>query len=150
LQKRGDLVLEMAMWSSRSNMAGQAVALEIVSTVSSTALAKWIEKTGIGRNGAVFSVDTRDPATKRYRKYFDVWAITPAQFVALAEEVRAWCWAPMAALGPAGEVSDPLPSRLEIINDNYACWLWMRDERERALAVSGLDPELVAALKRLG
>jgi hypothetical protein len=147
--KRGELALVMAMWSSRRNMPGEAVALEVVSTVYSSALKKWIKQTGVGRNNAVFSVDTHDAETGRYRKHFDVWSITPATFIEVAEEIRTWCWAPMAALGPAGEVPDPLPSRLEIVEDNYACWLWMRGERERALAVPGLQPELVADLKKL-
>jgi hypothetical protein len=146
-QKRGELTLVMAMWSSRHNISGVQVALEVVSTVHSAELKKWIKKTGIGRNDAVFDVDTKDPETGHYRKYFEVWGITPATFIELAEEIRTWCWEPMAAIKPDGTVPDPLPPRLDIIADNYACWLWMRDERERALAVPGLEPELVSALK---
>jgi len=147
--KRGDFTLTMALWSSRSNLAGESIALEVVSAVCSTALKKWIKTTGVGRNDGLFTVDTKDPETGKYRKYVDVWGITPATFPDLAEEIRAWCWAPMAALG-AGEVPDPLPARLEIIEDNYACWLWMRGEHARALAVPDLEPELVTALKQLG
>ncbi len=141
--RRGEFTLEMGLWSSRSNMPGQSVALEVVSTVHSTELKKWIKRTGVGRNDAVFTVDTKDPETSRYRKYFDVWGLTSARFIELAEEIRTWCWAPMSALG-GGEVPDPLPPRLRIIEDNYACWLWLHGECERALAVPGLDPEFVA------
>jgi hypothetical protein len=144
-RKCGELTLVMAMWSSRNNTAGEAIGLEVVSVVRSTELKKWIERTGIGRNDAVFSVDTQDPETKRFHKYFDVWGMTPATFVEMAEAIRTWSWAPMSAL-ESGEVPDPLPPGLQIIEDNYACWLWMRGERERALAVPGLEPELVAAL----
>ncbi len=143
--RRGDFTLVMGMWSSRSNISREAVAIEVVSTVHSAELKKWIKRTGVGRNDAVFSVDTKDPETGRYRKYFDAWGITPATFIELAEDIRTWCWEPISTLGP-DEMPDPLPPRLQIIEDNYACWLWMRGEHERALAVSGLEPELVAEL----
>jgi hypothetical protein len=145
---RGDLTPTMAMWSSHSNMPGESVALEVISTVYSAKLAKWIRQTGVGRNNAVWTVDTKHPETGRFQRNHNVWGLTPATFVELAEKIRTWSWTPMAAL-ETDEPPDPLPPRLEPVADNYACWLWMRGEHERALAIPYLDEAFVAKLKQL-
>jgi len=148
-QKRGDLTLTMAMWSSRFNIPGEQVALEVVSTVSSRRLAKWIKQSGVGRNNAIFSVDTHDPTTGKYEKYFNVFN-TAAGFVEMAERIRTVCWAPMDCIGADGSVPSAPHPKLVPITDNLACWLWMNGERQRALALPDLEPELVARLSQLG
>src|SRR5262249_19857619 len=50
---RGDLDCEVCFWSSRSNMAGSFVCLEVVAHVRSKRLAKWMKAHGVGRNNAI-------------------------------------------------------------------------------------------------
>src|ERR1041385_953348 len=107
-QQRGDLVLVMSLWSSRSNMAGQHVALEVVSTVRARRLARWSKQTGEGRPAHNFSVDTKNPTPGTYDNYFDVWGVTPASFVVLAEKIRDVCWTPMACIEADGSIPETL------------------------------------------
>jgi hypothetical protein len=146
-QRRGDLTLAMAMWSSRSNIVGEQVALEVVSQVASAALRKWVTTTGIGRGNVLFTVDTRNAATGRYEKYFDIARVTPTSFVDIAEAIRRVCWEPMACITAEGAVPPELHPRLRPIDDNVACWLWMQGRREEALAMEGLPDDLVTRLR---
>ncbi|WP_249645469.1 hypothetical protein [Nocardia sputi] len=145
-QRRGDLTLEMAMWSSRSNVAGQQVGLEVVSHISSQALAKWIKATGIGRNNALFTVDTRKASSGVHQKYFDIAAVNPESFVGIAETIRRVCWEPMTCVTAEGTLPAELHPRLKPIADNFACWLWMHGRRAEALATAGLPDDLRARL----
>src|SRR5262249_17748612 len=63
---RGALDCVMAFWSSRSNMPGQQVALEVVAHIRCKQLKKWIAEHGVGRNDAIAMVDFYDPITKTY------------------------------------------------------------------------------------
>ncbi|MEV5709019.1 hypothetical protein [Actinoallomurus sp. NPDC052274] len=145
-QRCGDLVLTLSMWSSRSNVGGEHVALEVVSHVDSRALAKWVKATGIGGGKALFTVDTRNARTGRYEKYFNVAAVTPASFVDLAETIRRVCWEPMTCITAEGTLRAEVHPRLEPIEDNFACWLWMRGRRDEALATAGLSDDVRARL----
>jgi hypothetical protein len=65
-QARGDLQCEIAFWSSRSNMAGQQVAVEVVAHVRYKKLKKWIAQHGVGRNDAIATVKFLNPETGKY------------------------------------------------------------------------------------
>ena len=50
-----DLFVEINFWSSRSNMAGSSVGLEILPYVGSKKLKKWIKTNNIGRNEYIYN-----------------------------------------------------------------------------------------------
>ncbi len=137
-QTRGDLTLEMNFWSSHSNIEGDFVCLETLSYVSSKSLAAWVKKTGVGRNGTILSVA---------RTVDNVWGLTTV--TELAAKLRRAHWEPMKVISPSGELPPNLPDSLTIIDDSYACWLWMQGRKKEALAVPGLEDAFIAALKKV-
>ncbi len=55
IYNNSDLTIEINFWSSRSNMAGSFVHLEILPYVCSKKLKKWIKENKIGRNQFIYS-----------------------------------------------------------------------------------------------
>lgn len=148
-QRRGDLELSLAFWSSHSNIEGSWVCLETVASVRSRSLEAWMKQTGVGRNGVILSVDTLDAKTGRYENSENVWGLTPKTFDALTAKLRRVHWAPMNVISIDGQLPAVLPGALRVVSDSYACWLWMQGRHEEALAVPDLEPDFIADLERL-
>jgi hypothetical protein len=143
-----DLFVEINFWSSRSNMAGSSVGLEILPYVGSKKLKKWIKTNKTGRNEYIYG------PTKYDFRFQNIYGATVDFFLDLILKIDKYI-AEQLDIADNKKFIDKLltENSNEIITDNFACYLAMNnDPRLQEFIEShpdGVSSELVAKLKEL-
>ena len=118
-----DLVLEINFWSSRSNMTGAYINLEILPYVSSKKLKKWIKENDIGRNSSIYA-----PKTYAFRNN-NVFGITEQELSNLIMEMDTFIERELNIDNNDEFIEHMLQNLDDSIVDNFACYLAMRKDK---------------------
>jgi hypothetical protein len=143
-----DLFVEINFWSSRSNMAGSSVGLEILPYVGSKKLKKWIKANKTGRNEYIYG------PTKYDFRFQNIYGATVDFFLDLILKIDKYI-AEQLDIADNKKFIDKLLAENgnELIIDNFACYLAMtNDPRLQAFIEShpdGVSSELVIKLKEM-
>ncbi len=143
-----DLFVEINFWSSRSNMAGSSVGLEILPYVGSKKLKKWIKTNKTGRNEYIYG------PTKYDFRFQNIYGASVDFFLDLILKIDKYI-AEHLNIADNKNFLDQLitDNSSEIITDNFACYLAMNnDPRLQAFIEShpdGVSTELAAKLKEI-
>lgn len=143
-----DLFVEINFWSSRSNMAGSSVGLEILPYIGSKKLKKWIKTNKTGRNEYIYG------PTKYDFRFQNIYGATVDFFLDLILKIDKYI-AEQLDIADNKKFIDKLltENSNEIITDNFACYLAMNnDPRLQEFIEShpdGVSAELVIKLKEL-
>jgi hypothetical protein len=143
-----DLFVEINFWSSRSNMAGSSVGLEILPYVGSKKLKKWIKANKTGRNEYIYG------PTKYDFRFQNIYGSTVDFFLDLILKIDKYI-AEQLDIADNKKFVDKLlaENSSEIITDNFACYLAMtNDPHLQELIEShpdGVSAELITKLKEL-
>lgn len=143
-----DLFVEINFWSSRKNMAGSSVGLEILPYVGSKKLKKWIKTHNVGRNEYIYGPKTYD------FRFQNIYGATVDFFLDLILKIDKFI-ATHLQIEDNKKFIDQLleENNSEIILDNFACYLAMtRDPRFPAFINEHretLGPVLYERLKNL-
>jgi hypothetical protein len=143
-----DLFVEINFWSSRSNMAGSSVGLEILPYVGSKKLKKWIKTNKTGRNEYIYG------PTKYDFRFQNIYGATVDFFLDLILKIDKYI-AEQLDIADNKKFLDKLlvENSNELITDNFACYLAMtNDPRLQEFIEShpdGVSTELAAKLKEL-
>ncbi|HEY8893538.1 MAG TPA: hypothetical protein VIM79_01945 [Niastella sp.] len=115
-----DLFVEINFWSSRSNMAGSNVGLEILPYVGSKKLKKWIKTYGAGRNEYIYN------PTKYDFRFQNIYGATVDFFLDLILTIDKYI-ASSLNIEDNKQFIDKLlaENNPDIIADNFACYLAM-------------------------
>src|SRR5688572_1263916 len=143
-----DLFVEINFWSSRSNMAGSSVGLEILPYVGSKKLKKWIKANKTGRNEYIYG------PTKYDFRFQNIYGSTVDFFLDLILKIDKYI-AEQLDIADNKKYIDKLlaENSSELITDNFACYLAMtNDPRLQEFIEShpdGISSELAAKLKAI-
>ncbi|MCS3795545.1 hypothetical protein [Niastella sp. OAS944] len=143
-----DLFVEINFWSSRSNMAGSSVGLEILPYVGSKKLKKWIKTNKTGRNEYIYG------PTKYDFRFQNIYGATVDFFLDLILKIDKYI-AEQLDIADNKKFIDKLltENSNEIITDNFACYLAMNNDLRLQEFIEshpdGVSSELVAKLKEL-
>jgi hypothetical protein len=143
-----DLFVEINFWSSRSNMAGSSVGLEILPYVGSKKLKKWIKANKTGRNEYIYG------PTKYDFRFQNIYGATVDFFLDLILKIDKYI-AEQLDIADNKKFIDKLltENSSDLITDNFACYLAMtNDPRLQTFIEShpdGVSSELVIKLKEL-
>jgi hypothetical protein len=140
-----DLFVEINFWSSRSNMAGSSVGLEILPYVGSKKLKKWIKTNKTGRNEYIFG-----PTNYDFR-HQNIYGSSVDFFLDLILKIDKYIAANLNIEDNKKFIDTLLEENNgEMIVDNMACYLAMtNDPRLPAFIeehVAGINAELVSKL----
>ena len=143
-----DLFVEINFWSSRSNMAGSSVGLEILPYVGSKKLKKWIKTNKTGRNEYIYG------PTKYDFRFQNIYGSTVDFFLDLILKIDKYI-AEQLDIADNKKFLDRLllENSNELIIDNFACYLAMtNDPRLQEFIEShpdGISAELATKLKEI-
>jgi hypothetical protein len=143
-----DLFVEINFWSSRSNMAGSSVGLEILPYVGSKKLKKWIKANKTGRNEYIYG------PTKYDFRFQNIYGSTVDFFLDLILKIDKFI-AEQLDIADNKKYIDKLlaENSSELITDNFACYLAMTNDPGLQEFIEshpdGVSVELVAKLKEL-
>lgn len=143
-----DLFVEINFWSSRSNMAGSSVGLEILPYVGSKKLKKWIKANKTGRNEYIYG------PTKYDFRFQNIYGSTVDFFLDLILKIDKYI-AEQLDINDNKKYLDRLlvENSNELITDNFACYLAMNnDPRLQEFIEShpdGVSVELATKLKEI-
>jgi hypothetical protein len=140
-----DLFVEINFWSSRSNMAGSSVGLEILPYVGSKKLKKWIKTNKTGRNEYIYG------PTKYDFRHQNIYGSSVDFFLDLILKIDKYIAANLNIEDNKKFIDKLLAENNgEMIIDNVACYLAMtNDPRLSSFIeehVEGLGTELVSKL----
>lgn len=143
-----DLFVEINFWSSRSNMAGITVGLEIIPYVGSKKLKKWIRTHGVGRNEYIYA-----PVDYDFR-YQNIYGATVDFFLDLILKIDKYIRTSLTIDNNKQFIDKLLnENNPDIITDNFACYLAMTDDPRFTSFINehpeGIGPELFEKLKQL-
>lgn len=118
-----DLFVEINFWSSRSNMAGSSVGLEILPYVGSKKLKKWIKANKIGRNEYIYN------PTKYDFRFQNIYGATVDFFLDLILKIDKYI-ASNLNIEDNKKFIDKLlaENSSELVTDNFACYLAMTND----------------------
>lgn len=118
-----DLFVEINFWSSRSNMAGSNVGLEILPYVGSKKLKKWIKANGVGRNEYIYG------PTKYDFRFQNIYGATVDFFLDLILKIDKYIAANLN-IEDNKQFIDKLfaENSSDIVTDNFACYLAMTND----------------------
>ena len=143
-----DLFLEINFWSSRKNMAGSSVGLEILPYVGSKKLKKWIKTNNVGRNEYIY-------APKNYDfRFQNIYGATVDFFLDLILKIDKYIIANLN-IQDNKQFIDKLidENNFDIITDNFACYLAMTNDQRLHSFISdhteSIGPELFEKLQPL-
>lgn len=143
-----DLFVEINFWSSRSNMAGSSVGLEILPYVGSKKLKKWIKANKTGRNEYIYG------PTKYDFRYQNIYGATVDFFLDLILKIDKYI-AEQLDISENKKFIDKLlaENSSELITDNFACYLAMTNDPRLSEFIEshpdGIGVELVTRLKEI-
>ena len=141
-----DLFVEINFWSSRSNMAGSSVGLEILPYVGSKKLKKWIKTNKTGRNEYIYG------PTKYDFRHQNIYGASVDFFLDLILKIDKYIAANLN-IEDNKKFIDKLiaENNGEMIIDNVACYLAMTNDARLSSFIEqhadGLGSELVSKLK---
>jgi hypothetical protein len=143
-----DLFVEINFWSSRSNMAGSSVGLEILPYVGSKKLKKWIKANKTGRNEYIYG------PTKYDFRFQNIYGATVDFFLDLILKIDQYIAAQLNIADNKKFIDHLLAENSsEIITDNFACYLAMTNDPRLQQFIDehpeGIGVELVGKLKVL-
>ena len=143
-----DLFVEINFWSSRSNMAGSSVGLEILPYVGSKKLKKWIKTNKTGRNEYIYG------PTKYDFRFQNIYGATVDFFLDLILKIDKYIAEQLDIADNKKFIGKLLTENSnEIITDNFACYLAMNnDPRLQEFIEShpdGISTELATKLKEI-
>jgi len=143
-----DLFVEINFWSSRSNMAGSSVGLEILPYVGSKKLKKWIKTNKTGRNEYIYG------PTKYDFRFQNIYGATVDFFLDLILKIDQYIAAQLDIEDNKKFIDKLLAdSSSELIIDNFACYLAMTNDPRLLTYIEehpdGVGEELAGKLKVL-
>lgn len=142
-----DLFIEINFWSSRNNMAGSSVGLEIIPYVGSKKLKRWIKSHATGRNEYLYA-----PTNYDFR-FQNIYGATVDFFLDLILSIDKYI-AAWLKIEDNQQFIDKLleENNPDIVADNFACYLAMTsDPRLPAFMNQHLEeigPDLYEKLKK--
>ncbi|MBD10026.1 MAG: hypothetical protein CMC68_04610 [Flavobacteriaceae bacterium] len=122
-RESNDLIVEINFLSSRSNMSGSYIQLEILPYVSSKKLKKWIKENDIGRNSFIYA-----PKNYSFRNN-NVYGITEDEFSSLLSEMDNFIENKLDIENNDKFIENILKNIDESIEDNFACYLAMKKDK---------------------
>ena len=143
-----DLFVEINFWSSRSNMAGSNVGLEILPYVGSKKLKKWIKANKTGRNEYIYG------PTKYDFRFQNIYGATVDFFLDLILKIDKYI-ADQLNIEDNIKFIDQLmaENNSELIIDNFACYLAMTNDPRLSSFIEahmeGVGDELITKLKAI-
>jgi len=143
-----DLFVEINFWSSRSNMAGSNVGLEILPYVGSKKLKKWIKANKTGRNEYIYG------PTKYDFRFQNIYGATVDFFLDLILKIDKYI-ADQLNIEDNKKFIDQLmaENNSELIIDNFACYLAMTNDPRLSsfieAHIEGVGDELITKLKAI-
>ncbi|WP_205510596.1 hypothetical protein [Longitalea arenae] len=143
-----DLFVEINFWSSRSNMAGSNVGLEILPYVGSKKLKKWIKTNKTGRNEYIYG------PTKYDFRFQNIYGATVDFFLDLILKIDKYIASNLNIEDNAKFINRLLAeNNSDIITDNFACYLAMTNDPRLADFIDdhheGIGEELSNKLRAL-
>jgi len=143
-----DLFVEINFWSSRSNMAGSSVGLEILPYVGSKKLKKWIKANKTGRNEYIYG------PTKYDFRFQNIYGATVDFFLDLILKIDKYIAAQLDIEDNRQFIDKLLAdSSSELIIDNFACYLAMTNDARLSAYIEehpdGVGEELATKLRVL-
>jgi len=141
-----DLFVEINFWSSRSNMAGSSVGLEILPYVGSKKLKKWIKANKTGRNEYIFGPTQYDFRTQ------NIYGSSVDFFLDLILKIDKYIATNLHIEDNKKFIDQLLAEKNgEMIIDNVACYLAMNNDPRLSSFieehVDSLGTELITKLK---
>lgn len=143
-----DLFVEINFWSSRSNMAGSSVGLEILPYVGSKKLKKWIKTNKTGRNEYIYG------PTKYDFRFQNIYGASVDFFLDLILKIDKFI-ASNLNIEDNKIFIDKLmeENNSELIIDNFACYLAMNNDPRLSAFIEehpdGVGEELAGKLRGL-
>jgi hypothetical protein len=130
-----DLFLEINFWSSKTNLAGSNVGLEILPYVGSKKLKKWIKTNEIGRSEYLYA------PTKYDFRFQNIYGTNVDFFLDLILKIDGYVNTHLQIADNKQFIDQIMAeSSKEIIADNFACYLAMTgDKRLPAFLTSHLE-----------
>jgi hypothetical protein len=143
-----DLFVEINFWSSRSNMAGSSVGLEILPYVGSKKLKKWIKTNKTGRNEYIYG------PTKYDFRFQNIYGATVDFFLDLILKIDQFIAANLEIEDNKKFIDNLLAENgNDLINDNFACYLAMTNDPRLSAFIEehpdGIGEELGTKLRLL-